>query len=166
MGMFSAISTARHFMGLRMQTRAGQELLRERQLARLKSAIHHAYENVPHYREKFDSAGISPGDIREIEDLQKIPVLKKEEVFENYRELLSVKASRQDCIEVKTTGSDGRRLSVLCGKNPLGHSDALMYYAFTECGYSPFRQMADIARHEFGYRRNVVQRLGLFRKEK
>ena len=153
-------------MGLRMQTRAGQELLRERQFGRLKSILHHAYKNVQHYREKFDSAGISPGDIREIEDLQKIPVLKKEEVFENYRELLSVKASRQDCIEVKTTGSDGRRLSVLCGKNTLGYSDALMYYAFTECGYSPFRKMADIARHEFGYRRNVVQRLGLFRKEK
>ena len=36
--------------------------------------MRHAYDNVPFYRDKFDSAGLKPGDISTVEDMTKIPI--------------------------------------------------------------------------------------------
>jgi phenylacetate-CoA ligase len=54
------------------------------QLARLKHTLRHAYANVPHYRRKFDSAGVHPDDLRTLEDLAKFPFTTKADLRENY----------------------------------------------------------------------------------
>ena len=43
------------------------------QLERLQWSLQHAYDNVPHYRKKFDAAGVKPGDCRSLEDLARFP---------------------------------------------------------------------------------------------
>ena len=48
--------------------------------ARLREILEHAYANVPHYRRKFDGAGIKPSDIRSFDDLHKIPITTKAEI--------------------------------------------------------------------------------------
>ena len=50
-----------------------QALQRERMAWSLK----HAYENVPHYREAFDEAGVHPSDFRDLSDLAKFPFTTK-----------------------------------------------------------------------------------------
>ncbi len=47
---------------------------------RLIEIIHHAYEHAPAVRQRFDDAGLTPGDIRTIADLEKLPVLSKDAV--------------------------------------------------------------------------------------
>ena len=48
----------------------------------LQHVIQYAYQNAPPVKEKLDSAGIAPAQIRTIKDLEMIPVTKKEEIVE------------------------------------------------------------------------------------
>src|SRR5690242_5011990 len=58
--------------------------LRRLQLERLKWSLTHAYENVPHYRRKFDAAGVSPADCRSLADLARFPFTTKADLRETY----------------------------------------------------------------------------------
>jgi phenylacetate-CoA ligase len=54
------------------------------QLAYLKNLVERVYERVPFYRKKFQEAGITPRDIRNLEDIQKIPFTTKDDLRETY----------------------------------------------------------------------------------
>lgn len=58
--------------------------LRELQLNRLKKTAAAVYNNVPFYREKFKALGITPDDIRSLEDIRKLPLTKKTDLRDNY----------------------------------------------------------------------------------
>ena len=53
-------------------------------LRRLKATIGRIYSNVPFYRRKLEENGITPDDIRSLEDLQRIPFTTKEDLRDNY----------------------------------------------------------------------------------
>jgi len=53
-------------------------------LRRLKTTIDRIYSNVPFYRLKFEENGITPDDIRSLEDLQRISFTTKEDLRDNY----------------------------------------------------------------------------------
>ncbi|MEM7057837.1 MAG: phenylacetate--CoA ligase PaaK [Pseudomonadota bacterium] len=54
------------------------------QMARLKRAVTNAYENVPHYKTKFDAAGVHPDDLTKLADLAKFPFTVKSDLRDNY----------------------------------------------------------------------------------
>jgi len=54
------------------------------QTQRLKWSLKHAYDNVPHYKRKFDAAGVRPEDFRELKDLARFPFLVKSDLRDNY----------------------------------------------------------------------------------
>ena len=58
--------------------------LRALQLSRLQWSLQHAYDNVAHYRKKFDAAGVQPSDLKTLEDLSKFPFTAKQDLRENY----------------------------------------------------------------------------------
>ena len=53
------------------------------QRERLAWTLRHVYANVPHYRKKFDEAGVRPEDFRDLPDLQKFPFTTKQDLREN-----------------------------------------------------------------------------------
>ncbi len=63
---------------------ASREQLQALQLERLKWTLEHAYDNVSHYREKFDAAGVKPGDLKSLADLAKFPFTVKNDLRNNY----------------------------------------------------------------------------------
>ena len=63
---------------------ASVDELRALQLARLKEAVHYAYERVPHYRQKFDAAGVHPGDLKSFADLARFPFTSKDDLRQKY----------------------------------------------------------------------------------
>jgi phenylacetate-CoA ligase len=63
---------------------ATPEELKALQLERLKWSVAHAYYNNDYYRRKFQAAGVAPEDIHTLEDLQRLPLLDKEELQRNY----------------------------------------------------------------------------------
>jgi phenylacetate-CoA ligase len=64
--------------------RMGVDELRALQLERLQWTLRHAYDNVPHYRAAFESAGVHPDDCRELADLARFPTTSKADLRDNY----------------------------------------------------------------------------------
>jgi phenylacetate-CoA ligase len=54
------------------------------QLNRLKWSLRHAYDNVAHYRQAFDAAGVHPGDLKQLSDLKLFPFTTKHDLRANY----------------------------------------------------------------------------------
>ena len=65
--------------------KASRKKLRELQLSRLKLALKRAYEKVPHYRKKFDAAGVKPKDLKTLADLAKFPFTAKSDLRDTYQ---------------------------------------------------------------------------------
>ena len=64
--------------------RLDQDALKALQLERLRASLHHAYTNVPFYRQSFDLAGVHPADCRALSDLALFPFTTKVDLRENY----------------------------------------------------------------------------------
>ena len=63
---------------------ASRDELQAVQLQRLKWTLRHAYDNVPHYRAVFESAGVAPDDLRTLGDLAKFPFTTKTDLRDHY----------------------------------------------------------------------------------
>lgn len=80
---------------------------------RLQALIQHCYKNVPYYTRLFDNLGLKPEDIRCRKDLQKLPVLTKQMVRDNYNDLISRDASERHYQKGSTGGSTGTPLQFM-----------------------------------------------------
>lgn len=49
-------------------------------VARIRAVMSYAWERAPFYRRKWDDAGIHPSSIKSLEDFEKVPVVRKEEL--------------------------------------------------------------------------------------
>jgi phenylacetate-CoA ligase len=54
------------------------------QLKRLQWTLAHAYNNVPHYKQSFDKAGVHPDDLKTLADLRKFPFTAKADLRAHY----------------------------------------------------------------------------------
>jgi phenylacetate-CoA ligase len=63
---------------------ASPKALKALQLERLQWSLKHAYDNVPHYRRKFDDAGVKPHECRSLEDLARFPFTTKADLRDTY----------------------------------------------------------------------------------
>jgi phenylacetate-CoA ligase len=54
------------------------------QLRRMKWSLRHAYDNVPHYRAKFEAAGVHPDDLKSLADLARFPFTTKQDLRDTY----------------------------------------------------------------------------------
>ncbi|MFZ1868228.1 MAG: phenylacetate--CoA ligase PaaK [Steroidobacteraceae bacterium] len=63
---------------------ATQDRLRALQLSRLRWSLQHAYDNVAHYRQAFEQAGVTPENLTSLADLSRFPFLLKAHFREHY----------------------------------------------------------------------------------
>jgi len=63
---------------------ASVDELRALQLERMRRSLRHAYENVAHYRQSFDAAGVRPESLRSLADLPLFPFTTKQHLRDNY----------------------------------------------------------------------------------
>lgn len=76
------------------------------QLDSLQALVQRAYEKSPFYREKFTQAGVRPEDIRQLEDVRRLPFLTKDEL--RGRPWLLLTCDRQDIALIQvSTGTTG-----------------------------------------------------------
>ncbi len=86
--------------------------LKELQLERLKWTVNRVYNNVPHYRAKFDELGIKPEAIKALDDLKYLPFTTKVDLRDNYPFGLFA-VPRKDIIRVHaSSGTTGRPVVV------------------------------------------------------
>ena len=58
--------------------------LRELQLQRLQAIVTLAYDRVPLVRQRMDARGVTPADIRALDDLRKLPFMEKSDLRDTY----------------------------------------------------------------------------------
>ena len=71
-------------IGLDAIENASRDEIAALQLTRLRWSVRHAYDNVAHYRQKFDAAGVHPDDLKTLADLAKFPFTTKQDLRDNY----------------------------------------------------------------------------------
>jgi phenylacetate-CoA ligase len=89
---------------------ASREQVIEWQNKGLVDAVKRVWDNVPYYRAKMEEKGVTPDDIKGIEDLHKLPFLTKDDLREAYPYGLMARPL-EDCVRIQSTsGTTGRRV--------------------------------------------------------
>ena len=89
---------------------AAPEKIRELQNERLVKQVKHVWDNVPYYRKKMEEKGVTPDDIKSVDDLHKLPFLSKADLRDAYPYGL-LAAPLKDCVRIQSTsGTTGRRV--------------------------------------------------------
>ena len=86
------------------------EELRQLQNEKLLKQVRHVWDNVPYYRAKMEAKGVTPEDIRSIDDLHKLPFLSKADLRDAYPYGLLGKPL-SECVRIhSTSGTTGKRV--------------------------------------------------------
>ena len=89
---------------------ASRERIVEIQNEKLVKQVKHVWDNVPYYRRKMEEKGVTPEDIKSIDDLHKLPFLTKDDLRESYPYGLMGKPLK-DCVRIQSTsGTTGKRV--------------------------------------------------------
>ena len=111
-----------------------KEELAELQLKRLKKTAAAVYNNVPFYREKFRELGISPDDIRSLDDISKLPTTRKTDLRDNYPFGLFA-VPKKDVVRIHaSSGTSGKPTVVGYTKNDIENWSDLMARNLTMVG--------------------------------
>ena len=87
-----------------------REELKKLQSEKLVKQVQWVWDQVPFYRAKMEEKGVTPADIKGIEDLHKLPFLSKDDLRDQYpKGMLAVPLS--ECVRIQSTsGTTGRRV--------------------------------------------------------
>jgi phenylacetate-CoA ligase len=86
------------------------ERIQQLQSQRLQRLVRYAHERVPYYRRLMDERGVSPDSIRTAADLQRLPILTKQDIREHHNELQAQGFPRGELCSGRTSGSTGTPL--------------------------------------------------------
>jgi len=87
------------------------------QREKLREIVTHCYTTVPFYNEMFGKLNLHPDDIKEIEDLQKLPVLNRSDLVLAGDKLVSDKYDIRKLPKYRTSGSTGTPLNFYRSRN-------------------------------------------------
>ena len=86
------------------------EKIRELQNERLLKQVRNVWENVPYYKAKMQEKGLTPDDIKSIDDLHKLPFITKDDLRKAYPYGLMGRPL-SDCVRIQSTsGTTGQRV--------------------------------------------------------
>ncbi len=98
---------------------ASYEQIRAWQSERLVKTVNHVYENNKYYRKLMDEKGVTPADIKGVEDLHKLPFLTKDDLREAYPYGLMSKPL-SECVRIQSTsGTTGKRVVAFYTQNDI-----------------------------------------------
>jgi|GEM_PF-3680757 len=86
--------------------------LRKLQNNYLRKTVQNAYELTDFYKKKFDRHGVSPKDIKSVEDLHKLPIITKNDFIKNSHLAIPKSLDRKKAVCMGTSGSTGQPLQV------------------------------------------------------
>ena len=87
-----------------------REEMKKLQSEKLVKQVKRVYENVKYYRDLMDAKGVTPDDIKSIDDLHKLPFLSKADLRDAYPYGL-LGTDLKNCVRIhSTSGTTGRRV--------------------------------------------------------
>ena len=124
-----------------------REALTALQTARLKQTLERVYANVPHYRKKFDAAGVGPADFKSLSDIVRFPFTVKTDLRDNYPFGMFAVPREQLLRLHASSGTTGKPTVVGYTKGDLDTWADLMARCFACAGALP----GDIVHNAYGY---------------
>ena len=95
------------------------EEMRALQSERLVKQVKHVWDNVPYYRNLMEKKGVTPDDIKGVEDLHKLPFLTKDDLRDQYPYGL-LATDLKNCVRIhSTSGTTGRRVVAFYTQNDI-----------------------------------------------
>lgn len=110
--------------------------LRELQLTRLRTVLTHAATHVPYYRERFRAEGFDPRDLRSLDDMSRLPIIGKRDVFEAGPGLLNEK-HRGPRFEANTSGTTGMSMTMWRDMHSINRENAFVWRQLRWAGLNP-----------------------------
>ena len=104
------------------------------QFKNLRAIIKHAYNYVPYYHRLFSLSKIKPEDIKNQDDLRKIPLTTKQDIQKNYSGIVPRGIDVSKLPSSFTSGSTGIPLKIIFDHSANSHSAASAKYLFFESG--------------------------------
>ena len=96
-----------------------KEDLKAMQLELLKELVKNTYRDSKFYRERMDAAGVKPEDIKTLDDIRKLPFMKKTDLRDNYPDKLFVRPY-DDLVRIHvSSGTTGKPTVVGYTRNDL-----------------------------------------------
>ena len=89
---------------------ASREKILEIQNEKIVKQVRHVWDNVPYYRHLMEEKGLTPEDIRGVEDIHKLPFLSKADLRDAYPYGL-LGTDLKNCVRIQSTsGTTGKRV--------------------------------------------------------
>ena len=110
--------------------------MRALQSEKLVKQVKHVYENVKYYRDLMDAKGVTPDDIKSIDDLHKLPFLTKSDLRDAYPYGL-LGTDLKNCVRIhSTSGTTGKRVVAYYTQNDIDLWEDCCARAITAAGGS------------------------------
>ena len=109
--------------------------------------VQHVWNDVPYYREKMKAAGVTPDDIRSVDDLHKLPFLSKADLRDSYPYGL-LGCDLKKCVRIQSTsGTTGRRVVAFYTQHDIDLWEDCCARAITAAGGTD----EDVCQVSYGY---------------
>ena len=117
------------------------------QLQRLRQTAQNAFDNVPLHRQRMQSAGLEPGDIRSLEDVARLPFTVKDDLRETYPFGMFARPRTQLARLHASSGTTGKPTVVGYTAQDLTTWSGLMARSLACAGARP----GDVIHNAYGY---------------
>ncbi|HPU97321.1 MAG TPA: phenylacetate--CoA ligase [Candidatus Hydrogenedentes bacterium] len=121
--------------------------LRQLQLHRLQVVVRRAYDNVALFRSRMQERGLTPDDIRSLEDIRKLPFTVKTDLRDTYPFGLFASPMNEVVRLHASSGTTGKPIVVAYTREDLKVWASVMVRAFAACGLD----RGDIIQNAYGY---------------
>ncbi|WP_300032775.1 phenylacetate--CoA ligase PaaK [uncultured Roseobacter sp.] len=127
--------------------KASRDEITALQTERMRWSLQHAYDNVPHYRQSFDTAGVHPSDFRMLSDLSRFPFTQKADLRANYPFGMFAVPRDQVARIHASSGTTGQPTVVGYTQNDLTNWGAVVARSLRASGLKP----GDLLHNAYGY---------------
>ncbi|MBQ6369833.1 MAG: phenylacetate--CoA ligase [Parasporobacterium sp.] len=126
---------------------ASYDEIKKIQNEKLVKQVHHVYNNVAYYRNLMDEKGVSPDDIKTVDDIKKLPFLTKADLREAYPYGL-LGTDLKNCVRIhSTSGTTGKRVVAFYTQNDIDLWEECCARALVAAGGTP----QDVVQVAYGF---------------
>ena len=136
--------------------------LQRLQLKKLKALLVHAYDRTPFYHMLFRKAGFRPKDLKCLEDVQKIPTLKKAILRRRFADFLARDYPREKFVMRETSGTTAAPMRFYRCRSDVGWGVAAELRGYGWAGYEVGHKIGIIWQIHQRQRRNLQMRFRRF----
>ncbi len=121
--------------------------LRDLQLRRFQSSVRRAYDCVALYRNRMNERGVTPDDLKSLEDVSRLPFMEKADLRDAYPFDLFA-SPMQDVVRLHvSSGTTGKPIVVAYTQEDVDVWSSVMVRSFASCGL----HSGDIIQNAYGY---------------